>query len=383
MESGRFGSLALELYELLSSPSGAALDSVASKPTLIGLNYVQAKARISRRDASEMTLSAIGARNAIKSASNGLTERLHSRDAPGVDYGSAARTLLALEPGTETWSLAARRARAAKKLCLTVRHLSKNRYTPKYTPSYELELMDALAQKMLEEEFYFATQAIQSQTENKQPSGWTSQFEVLFPLSHDAESVSEYISALNSRSMVPVPAGTAPAQFDPQFMVGAVLLTHYDKLTYFAEPLANLPEWDGTAPVGSLDGPTLMRILSQLSPLSVPGLKNALDGFWDNANIQSNPYAHEESQRPLHAGLSTWLDKCRCKISDTSTRDCPVHLVAEAAERWRELADYQWQCMSNVFASPREFGYVYKEAPLRHLGLRQRSRTEMALHLRM
>ena len=362
--SGLFGPLTLELYELLlCSPEGASIGAIASKTRLMSLNYIRAEEASHGDPSSDRRAKAV--RSAISRDSSKIAGRLRQRDA-GLDYGSALRSLLGIEPGVAGWSLAERRQRTAQKLGrMNARSLSKTRYEPSYKPSFELELLDALARKMLSRETDFVrSQSPSLETITSTPVGEIPSYALLARVWSAAHFIQGSVESL--LAMIDIPDNAKEV-----FTISMSLLSYWHDLqSVMAEPDewelhrysdVRLDQLDGVPPRG------LLRIMYQCLPHSIHDrwleIRQAAS---DNEELER--LSSTDDQTSWLYNLTSWFRSCRCETSTGIGANCQVHGFLLAAN-WLELSvETAWFDIPRHLESPA--AYVFSQYSVaRELGL--------------
>jgi len=349
-QSGRFGPLTIELYELLLlAPRGATLDAIESKTGLMRLGYIRAE--VLPGDAAKRG-HAKAVRTAIGRESSGIRGPIRQRDA-GIDYGAVVRSLIGVEPGVRDWSLADRRGRAAAKLRgRQTSSLSKTRYKP-YQPSYELELMNALAEQLLRKESEFIR--------NQSPSLETSMISRLgetpwYALLARVWSAAYFIH----RSAETLLLGGTNFHGDGTLEISTTLLSNWwDLVSLIAEPGRHGPDMASEL----LSGERLDGVQPHRLPLVIREcLPESILLSWRAA--QSSGSDGDWTQE-----LSDWLNTCNCGRGQPNPDACRVHRLLAAAA-WLELTiDTMWRDIPRYLSSPSAYVFSQYSVP-NALGLR-------------
>ena len=360
--SGIISTIGLELYELLSPRGGAAGGAIEGKPNLSRLGFVHSKLASEEPMATEI---AAATRKAIRVASNQLTTQVRSRDAPGLDYGSAARTLLCLEPGTETWALRDRRARAAKKLGYEVRTLTKTRYPisskgVSYQPSYELALMDALGRKLLDaEQDYLNAHAIRDLRTTRRRMGAVilSEPQTLLYQAWDAlDEIAITLAVVIMGSRPPFPLFR---DLDVYLRtVGTILVAWHMAVGMFADDV-DLHPLGTRARLDQADSAVLVRTLHQCFPTS------AYEAWGETCTVTDDGESLTVKLNGENLSWATlfseWIGTCGCDLMSLKAEpDCAVHRVLLVTDELKRRVIREWECLHQALStSPEQFSYAY------------------------
>ncbi len=372
--SGIISTIGLELYELLPPRGGAAGGAIEGRPNLSRLGFVHSNLASAEPTATEI---AAATRKAIRVASNQLTSQIRSRDAPGLDYGSAVRTLLCLEPGTETWALRDRRARAAKKLGYKVRTLTKTHYPNSskgvsYQPSYELALMDALGRKLLDaEQDYLNAHAIRDLRTTRRRMGAVTLSEpqtLLYQVWDALDEIAVTLVGVIIGCRAPFPLFR---DLDAYLRtVGTILVAWHMAVGMFADDV-DLQPLGARARFDEVDSAVLVRTLHQCFPAS------AYEAWSETCTITEDGGSVTVTVNGKNLSWATlfaeWIGTCGCDLVSKAQPDCAVHRVLLVTEELKRRVIREWECLHKALStSPEQFsyGYVRSDEFRRNLSLR-------------
>jgi hypothetical protein len=361
--SGKIDPLGIELYELfMLTPAGATVSGLMTKPALMGLQHVLSGLAQPQPSAEQK---ATALREVLRTTCGELPS---DPSKPGVDRPSAARILLGLQPGTETLLRPDRRVLAAKKLVMTPRSMSKTRYDTerprnKYSPSTELEVLNALSRLLREKNSALALSRFQASDESK----GVEDFPRLYPQLYRAWQA---VKNLDRTLLIAYSAHFAPSATQPSVqayidLAHEILGAWWQVVMAFEFP-SQPSGWDGTTSLTDFDTPALISVMHNHGPLSaLETLADEIAHLGDDEPLA--PDIHDETS---WVSLTyQWFERCQCEYL-RHTDDCPLMMFGSITGELRTRIEKEWSNVADAIASPKAFGEMVKREPLQLLCLR-------------